>query len=343
METYTIITSIQAPTSSVKKLVQKLIPTQGKLLVIGDTKSPEKYELVNTEFYSLDKQLSLPFKLASQLPTKHYARKNVGYLIAISEGASSIYETDDDNAPLDNWRFREKKIKAQEICKSGWVNIFQAYSDELIWPRGFPLNEIINSVNSKLVSSEEELTIDAPIQQGLAEGSPDVDAVWRLAMDKELFFNGDNSYYLATGAWCPFNSQSTWWWPEAYPLLYLPSFCSFRMTDIWRGFIAQRCLWAMGHGLVFHPPEVYQERNEHDLMKDFTDEIPGYLGNNHICEVLEGLNLSSNVSDVSRNLHQCYESLIIAGYFSTKEIPLVEAWINDVNGNMTISTDEVRA
>ena len=83
MKTYTIITSIQAPTGSVKKLVQKLIPTQGRLLVIGDTKSPGRYELDNTQFYSLDKKLSLPFKLASGLPTEHYAKVKSSPYLAI--------------------------------------------------------------------------------------------------------------------------------------------------------------------------------------------------------------------------------------------------------------------
>ena len=331
MKTYTVITSIQAPTDSVKKLVQKLMPTQGRLLVIGDTKSPERYELDNTEFYSLDKQLSLPFKLASRLPTEHYSRKNIGYLIAISEGASSIYETDDDNAPLESWGYREKQIDVRKVCQSGWVNIFQAFSDELIWPRGFPLSEIKVSVNNKLVSSEEELTIDAPIQQGLAEGSPDVDAVWRLAMDKEIHFNGDDSYYLPVGAWCPFNSQSTWWWPEAYPLLYLPSFCSFRMTDIWRGFIAQRCLWAMGYGLVFHPPEVYQERNKHDLMKDFTDEIPGYQRNQELIKLLTDLELDNDKMSVGSNMLHCYNKLVEEEFFTNDELILVHNWLDDLD------------
>jgi len=330
MKTYIVITSIQAPTDSVKKLVQKIIPAQGRLLVIGDTKSPERYELDNMEFYSLDKQLSLPFKLASRLPTEHYARKNIGYLIAISEGASCIYETDDDNAPLESWGYREKQINVRKVSQLGWVNIFQAFSNELIWPRGFPLSEIKDSVNNKLVSPVEELTIDAPVQQGLAEGSPDVDAVWRLTMDKEFYFNGDDSYYLPAGAWCPFNSQSTWWWPEAYPLLYLPSFCSFRMTDIWRGFIAQRCLWAMGYGLVFHPPEVYQERNEHDLMKDFTDEIPGYQRNQELINLLTDLELDNNRTAVGSNMLRCYEKLVEEDFFTNNELSLVHNWLDDL-------------
>ena len=91
--------------------------------------------------------------------------------------------------------------------------------------------------------------------------------------------------------WCPFNSQTTWWFPAACPLMYLPSFCTFRMTGIWRSFVAQRCLWAMGSALTFHQAEVIQQRNVHNLLKDFEDEVPGYLRNESICEIRENVKL----------------------------------------------------
>jgi hypothetical protein len=330
MNIYAVITSIQAPTESVRKLAKKLRHDSDRILVIGDIIGPSKYDLDGAGFYSLESQLLMPFQLSTMLPSGHYSRKNIGYLIAISQDASCIYETDDDNAPLENWAHRQIRVSAREIQRSGWVNIFRAYSDELIWPRGFPLNEIRTSVVEQYDLSADVCTIDAPIQQGLAEGSPDVDAVWRLALDKEIRFNGDSSYYLPAGAWCPFNSQSTWWWPEAYPLLYLPSFCSFRMTDIWRGFIAQRCLWAMGYNLVFHPPEVFQERNAHDLMRDFMDEVPGYQKNKEMVEFLEDMELSDGLEFVGANMLKCYEGLTDEGFFPDTELSLVQAWLNDL-------------
>jgi len=113
-------------------------------------------------------------------------------------------------------------------------------------------------------------------------------------------------------------------------LLYLPSYCSFRMTDIWRSFIAQRCLWEMGCGVVFHPPEVVQERNKHNLMRDFADEIPGYTRNKEFVLLLEGLTLETGVASVSSNLQHCYEALIRAGFFPEKELVLVNTWLEDL-------------
>ncbi len=172
--------------------------------------------------------------------------------------------------------------------------------------------------------------IDAPIQQGLADNSPDVDAIWRLVLDVPFTFERGPSILLPAGAWCPFNSQSTWWWREAYPLLYLPSHCSFRMTDIWRSFIAQRCLWELGCGVVFHAPEVIQDRNPHDLMRDFKDEIPGYQRNRELASVLENLTLRAGQEHVGENIRLCYGALIERNFFPEQELELVDLWLRDL-------------
>jgi hypothetical protein len=116
-------------------------------------------------------------------------------------------------------------------------------------------------------------------------------------------------------------------------LLYLPSFVSFRMTDIWRSFIAQRCLWALGHGVVFHGPEMFQDRNPHNLLRDFEQEIPGYLGNARIAEILEVLPLLPGESKVGHNLRLCYEALIAEGIVPAQEMLLVECWLHDLGEN----------
>jgi hypothetical protein len=117
----------------------------------------------------------------------------------------------------------------------------------------------------------------------------------------------------------------------AYPLLYIPSYCSFRMCDIWKSFVAQRCLWELDMGIVFHAPEVYQDRNVHDLMRDFRDEIPGYDKNREICEILAGLKLKKGEGAVSENLLICYEALVAKDIFPAKELDLVQAWMGALN------------
>jgi hypothetical protein len=299
-------------------------------VVIGDQKGPDSFEVEASELFSLEGQLKLPFKLAPLLPVSHYARKNMGYLVAFSRKTPVIYETDDDNAPNNNWLVRSLQTGAQQLSPRTWVNVYRLFTEELIWPRGFPLN-LVNEPSTYAHDARVPLTsFESPIQQGLADLSPDVDAAWRLLLDREFFFpESQQSVWLPPGTWCPFNSQSTWWWPEAYPLMYLPSFCSFRMTDIWRSFIAQRCLWELGRGMVFHPAEVTQERNDHNLMLDFEQEVPGYLNNEVIRQVLSDLSLESGKNAVTANLIRCYEALISRGFISARELPLVKAWVAD--------------
>jgi hypothetical protein len=326
-----VVTTIQPPTACVQRLSEVLNGVAGRILVLGDRKGPAQFELPRSEFYSLADQQRLPFKLAAVLPANHYARKNLGYLLAISRGAGCLYETDDDNMPADTWRPRQVHTRAHRVAARPWVNVYRAFTDEHIWPRGFPL-ELLTAPRLPPGVDLDTPAADvyAPIQQGLADLAPDVDAVWRLTLDREFYFRPGPSLCLPPGTWCPFNSQTTWWWPEAYPLVYLPTHCSFRMTDIWRGFVAQRCLWELGHGLVFHGPEVIQQRNQHNLLRDFKDEVPGYLNNARLVQRLGDLRLAAGTGAVGDNLVRCYEDLVAGGLFPQEELPLVRAWVEDV-------------
>jgi hypothetical protein len=336
-----VITTIQEPTQSVIKLAERLVGLDGQLVIVGDTKGPASFDLAGVDgfrtnqltFLDIEAQLASDFQLGRELPTKHYARKNMGYLHAISSGASCIYETDDDNAPLSSWNSREQFVDA---CKIGaaataaqptWVNVYRHFTDANIWPRGLPLDEI----HTPLADPGESENTWAPIQQGLANGAPDVDAVWRLVMDTEFSFQDSHSVMVNPGQWCPFNTQSTWWWPEVFPLLYVPSYCSFRMCDIWKSFVAQRCLWELDTGVVFHAPEVYQERNPHNLMKDFSDEVVGYEKNDRIASILQALQLKPGKESVKQNLVTCYSALIDEEIFPDVELTLLQAWLSDLD------------
>jgi len=332
---YSVITTIQEPTPSVVRLVGTLAGAGSRLVVAGDSKGPARFDGPAgapwpVDFLPLAAQVDSGFALARDLPTKHYARKNLAYLQAIKAGATCIYETDDDNAPLPTWRPRTETVAALRAVpqtENRWVNVYRYFSTDNIWPRGLPLDEIRTPVPESVASA---IAKRAPIQQGLVNGAADVDAIWRLVMDRDFVFDDGASVLLEPGNWCPFNTQSTWWWPVVYPLLYIPSYCSFRMCDIWKSFVAQRCLWALGLGVVFHAAEVVQDRNPHDLTRDFADEIPGYENNRKIARTLASLSLESGAGAAGRNLLRCYEQLVADGFFPAKELPLVQAWLADL-------------
>ena len=112
--------------------------------------------------------------------------------------------------------------------------------------------------------------------------------------------------------------------------MYLPAYCSFRMTDIWRSFIAQRIAWENGWSILYHEPTVWQDRNDHNLLKDFEDEIPGYLNNSKIATALMDLDLQAGEEYLCENLIACYDEMIKNGWVGREEAPLVRAWGDDI-------------
>ena len=156
-------------------------------------------------------------------------------------------------------------------------------------------------------------------------------------MPLPITFNKSENVALGTNSFCPFNSQNTTWFKESFKLLYLPSYCSFRMTDIWRSFIAQRVAWSCGWPILFHKSTVWQERNAHNLMNDFRDEIPGYNNNTQIYTSLKELDLKEGVENISVNMILCYKKLIELGLIDSKEITLLNSWLEDIDSINKVS------
>lgn len=323
-----VVTSIFQPSPALREIAKGAETAGYHLIVIGDASSPADFKLQACDYFDLDRQKTSGLRFAELCPTRHYARKNIGYLLAHRAGAPLIRETDDDNTPRPEfWRARERRQSVPVLRSAGWVNVYRYFSDANIWPRGLPL-DAIHEPPPDLGSSADDVI--CPIQQGLADGNPDVDAIYRITLPLPQNFRRDLSVALGSGSWCPFNSQNTTWWPETYPLLYLPAHCSFRVTDIWRSFIAQRIAWANDWHILFHAPDVTQERNAHDLLRDFADEIPGYLQNRAICETLAHLELKSGTAHIADNLRICYEALVRRGWLPEAELPLLETWLQDL-------------
>ncbi|HEY3855315.1 MAG TPA: STELLO glycosyltransferase family protein [Verrucomicrobiae bacterium] len=323
-----VITTINSPTAGIRKIAQLC---QGwSIIVVGDKKTPADWKCAGTDFLAFASQCAMPGRFPVLCPPNHYARKNIGYLAAIRLGAKVLAETDDDNLPYDSFLGTvDRRVPARLIEKKGWENVYRHFTDARIWPRGLPLQEINSSFRDKSVLGPEGV-YDCPVQQFLADGDPDVDAVYRLTTEGDIKFKpGD--IVMGTETYCPFNSQNTIWWPEVYPLLYLPSHVSFRMTDIWRSFVAQICLYKARMKLAFRSATVVQVRNEHNLLRDFSDEVPGYLHNDKIMNLLGRLELSPDRVNIGKNLLKCYEELVRGRFVPEVELPLVSAWLDDLS------------
>ena len=238
-----VITTIQPPTSGVRAIAEKASEKGDSFVVVGDRKSPPEWSHVGIKYFSIQAQEQLGFALAQALPENTYTRKMLGYLVAAQQGTEWIRETDDDNLPYEGFFAPPQgRIKAvTPATRSSWINIYSYFTDRFVWPRGFPLS-IVGDSGTK-PDGESEISVEYPyLLQAVADGDPDVDAIYRLTApnSSDITFMQKDPLALPHGTWTPFNSQATTWPRDLFPLMYLPVTCTFRMTDIWRSFVVQR-------------------------------------------------------------------------------------------------------
>ncbi|MGV7222864.1 MAG: STELLO glycosyltransferase family protein [Nitrospinales bacterium] len=326
MNKYIVITTINPKSEGIGRFESF---DDWKIVLVGDKKSQTIKSSGNLIFLSIEDQKDLGYKFFELCPYNHYARKNLGYLYAIEQGAEVIYDTDDDNIPYEHWSVPKFVCNSQYLSNKRFVNAYKYFSKELIWPRGYPLDEIHSEAFSHVTENE---SVDVGVWQGLADDDPDVDALYRLiispSMQKSIKFERKEPIFLNRSQYCPFNSQNTLWNKELFPLLYLPATVSFRFTDILRGYLAQRCMWEKELYLGFCSATVYQRRNEHNLMKDFKDEIECYINTKSIVNLIDSIDLNQNLCD---SLLKLYSELALSGYVKESEVTILKAWIEDFN------------
>ena len=111
--------------------------------------------------------------------------------------------------------------------------------------------------------------------------------------------------------------------------MYLPVTCTMRCTDIWRSLIALQIMKINKFEILFFGTSMYQIRNKHDLNKDFEDEVPAYLYNKKIIDILEKVKLKKGKQNFLYNLKKSYQELVKYKIFEPKEKKYLDAWIND--------------
>jgi STELLO glycosyltransferases len=314
---FIVITSINYPSEAVLKFSQL---EDWQVIVVADLKTPEDWQQDNVTILTVEKQLSLPFETAKKLPWNHYARKNLGYLYAIMQGAEILYETDDDNIPYEFWpSFYPIDLEAEvSLDKNKFVNAYSYFCQENVWPRGFPLEFIQQSKVTETTTQK----VTAPIQQGLANLDPDVDAIYRLVQGQEIVFNQRPPLFINSGTYCPFNSQNTLWYPSAFQYLFLPAYVPNRVTDIWRGYIVQRFLHIQKQGILFCNASVFQHRNFHNLMHDFKEELDIYTKTQTLVQLLD--KYTGDYKDAIKYLSSY-------NFFNEQDIVLFDAWLKDIH------------
>lgn len=317
-----VITSIYPNKNILHRNIQKW--DNDNIFIVMDKKSELNGDVENHYFLKVDREKK--FKYEQVCPVNSYSRKNIGYLEA-ARRTQYIFETDDDNVITDikllnAQMFDETELKFYPHQHNLFSTIYSDVKDR-IWARGFPLAWL----------EKQKSTIYPKIKRGkpgliqyMVNGNPDVDAIFRLVVGEHVNFDAQKlKHGLAVDGLHPFNSQATLWRASDVHLMYLPSTCSFRMTDIYRGYIANAIIRQRGEHVIFTQPAVTQVRNEHSIVGDFFSEHRGYTEVETIVRILE--DEFPIVHDERDVLLEIYRKLCNKGIFDLDELRQLDAYL----------------
>lgn len=322
-----IITTIN---SYEKTSIKQYLQYDYNIIVVGDLKTPHNsYLNKNLKYIHPEEELYKDF--ANSLPYNHYCRKNLGYLYAINNNANVIFETDDDNFPLDNFNNWEITTKSKFVTNPKFPNIMSLFTDKDIWARGFPLELVQNKESIEMTDLPENNIPKIGIIQSLAEGDPDVDAIYRLTninYKTDIIFDTNKSFILDKNIYVQGNTQATTWCnKELFHLLYIPCTVSFRFCDILKMYIAQKCMWEYDKLFCYISPIVKQDRNEHNFMDDFNSEYSMYKSVFKIINtIFDNITLYGNKNDLIIIYKKLFEYEIV----KEQELELVQKWLNEL-------------
>jgi hypothetical protein len=266
-----IVTTTINPVTKAVDLFQNM--SDWELVVIGDLKTPKDYKLRRGTYVTPEDQEKYDKDLSDAIGWNCIQRRNFGLLWAFDKGADIVAVVDDDNIPYPHWG------KSLILGKPAEVNYYEtnllafdpvgATNEKKIWHRGYPLQLI----PQRDYSNCNKRTVTADIQADFWNGDPDIDAICRMEHAPNCDFD-ENAFPIASNKIAPFNSQNTFIKREVLKDYFLFPHIG-RMDDIWAAFYVQ----AKGFKVVYDKASVYQDRNEHDLVKDMKQEYIGYENN----------------------------------------------------------------
>lgn len=263
-----VTTTINAPTEAI---IAFDAMKDYELIVIGDKKTPANYKIDRGLYLSPDDQEKKYKTLSDLLGWNCIQRRNIGFLIALEMGADIIATIDDDNIPMTEWGMNLtlgkpiiiKSFHPEEVV----FDPIGATNYPSLWHRGFP----IQIVSNRQYNNNEILTITPKIQADFWNGDPDIDAICRMLNKPNCIFD-DTFFPFTTNVFTPFNSQNTFVDKSIMPYYFMFPGIG-RLDDIWGAYFLQALT---NERPIFCKASVYQDRNVHDLTKDFTNELIGY-------------------------------------------------------------------
>lgn len=332
-EKWAVFTTIFEASLSIKNF-DSLYP-EWCTVVVGDKISLEKSkflsELQHTEYITLEEQEKLPFLSVPFTPVRSFARLNLGYLYAISQGAKVIFDVDDDNV------VRKKHLEIPESFSthiSKTMNIYKYFIDDFsvvnMWPRGMPL-DTINATYIETPKLQEIKRSDVALVQCLANKEPDVDSIHRLTSHHFYPFEfAKRPYSISVGLdmVVPTNAQATIFFQHTFWALFLPASVHGRVTDIWRAYITQSLYHRTGLYTIFRNCDVRHDRSAHDFMKDFGAEVPLFKRSGPLVDFLNALEPPARIT--ATVIFERWKLMYEYGIIERSDVVFVEAYLNDL-------------
>lgn len=322
---FVVITSINPPRFEKLKL---FTDADYEVVIVGDRKTDEaawNIAIEKVHFLSYKAQEDISLELSNLIGPNSYARKNFGYIFALRLGADVILDTDDDTFFRDSVNCPIEFIKNASWFEYKAEETFNPYQffayGERMWPRGYPLREIVNNLNNGKPELRQTTNSQVDILQFLVSGDPDVDAIFRLTVSPEpkLFGVSHELVNLGKDSYVPANTQAAFWINRAgFEFLYIPRNVAFRFCDILKMFVAQSTLTLAYGGFLFE-----QIRNDHDLIKDFESEVDVYLKTELTIQTLREHKM--------KNIEDCYISLSQVGVVPEDEVKIATLFASLMN------------
>ncbi|XP_033725741.1 uncharacterized protein LOC117315589 [Pecten maximus] len=341
-DAWAVVTTIFSPSHAVKH-VSSL--SNWCLVIVADTKTPDKktylreigvtdYISKRVKYLSVKEQQTLYPLLSEAIPTKHFGRKNIGYIYAIHHKAKYIWDFDDDNYGTVNLNdfITDYPLPYVTVCKGAQSKIYNPYpyfgvSETLTWPRGFPLQYIKNKTTVPVLCKSRS-PVELGVVQSLANEQPDIDAIYRMTREAPFNFTATRKshqpFVLPRNTYAPFNAQATLWLAPAFPYMALPISVNGRVSDIWRSYIAQYFFHKRDIRVAFSSPYVIQERNDHNDLKDFNAELDIYQKSKQLVDLLASDNPDEG-DDI--DLVDMYTILYSRQYLEEFDVQFAQAWI----------------
>jgi len=301
--------------------------------VAGDEKTPREVSRFVT---ALGNGYLAPWeqghwKCSELLGWNTIARRNIAFLEALKWGADVIYSWDDDNLPVDRYHFDLLDLPSRKFngIKVSGIDHWFDPGCLLIPPtrhRGYPHN----MPRSRIAEPVTDAKIG--VAAGLVLGDPDIDAVTRMEHRPDIggvHLLGQTGVVVDLHTWTVFNSQNTAVIRELVPAWFMMPGVG-RHDDIYASLIVQRVMRERDLHVHFGTPFTYQQRNQHDLIKDMRAEVDGMENVTKLAHLLDHIMLPGK--SVLGDTRRIYETLLDCEFLPRKSVEAGLVWLEDVEG-----------